>query len=122
MTAQDHNKTLCLAYSFLSTVFILLILVSPWIIARNVDNQPSPRRVGQIVSAAIIFSVVLLITLLFTSTTYGLFKRRLWARTLALISAVLVIWLFPLGTALGVYTWYAIHSEDMKQLYSRPSP
>jgi len=119
MTPQDHNKTLCLAYSFLSAVFVLLIFAAPWIIAHNVDDPPSLRRSEQMLFAITIFSVVLLIILLFASTTYGLFRRRPWARTPALISAVLVIWLFPLGTALGIYTWYVMHSEGIKQLYSR---
>jgi chromate transport protein ChrA len=119
MTPQDHSKTLGLAYSFLSVPLVLLILASPWLIASNVDHQPSPRRTGQILSALAILIVVLLITALFTSTTYGLFKRRSWARTPALILAVLLIWLFPLGTALSVYTWWFMHSEGGRQLFSK---
>jgi hypothetical protein len=49
---------------------------------------------------------------------YGLFKRRRWARIAALVSSGLFVLLFPLGTALAIYTWSFMHSEGGKLLYS----
>jgi cytochrome bd-type quinol oxidase subunit 2 len=119
MTPQDHKKTLCLIYGLLGAVFGLLILISPWIIARNITEQPSARRADQIITATIIFSIVFLLTALLIITAYGLFKRKSWSRTPALILAALMIWIFPLGTALSVYTWWFMHSEGGKELYSK---
>lgn len=38
-----------------------------------------------------------------------------------MLVAILIVWWFPLGTALGVYTWWFLHSEGSKQLYSSSS-
>lgn len=117
MTPQDHSRTLAIAYNLLGVPFALLILASPWFIASSIDDYPSPRRDHQILTAILIFCLVLLIALLLLSTAYGLFKRKSWSRTMALIISVLIVWWFPLGTALGVYTWWFMHSEAGRQLY-----
>jgi FtsH-binding integral membrane protein len=119
MTPRDHSRALTIAYSLLGLPFALLILVSPWIIASNVDDYPSPRRDHQILTATLIFCLVLLIALLFLSTAYGLSKRKSWARKVTLIIAVLIVWWFPLGTALGVYTWWFMHSTGGRELFTR---
>ncbi len=42
----------------------------------------------------------------------GLFKRKEWARILALIISVISLLNFPLGTAVGVYSiWALVHPE-----------
>ena len=41
-------------------------------------------------------------------TAYGLITRRSWGRTLAIVAAVLALFKFPLGTALGIYTLYVM--------------
>jgi O-antigen/teichoic acid export membrane protein len=119
MNPQDHSKTLGLIYTFFGGLFTLLLLASPFIIAVNIDDAPSPRRAGQILIAIVIFIIVLLLTTLLASTAYGLFKRRSWVRIPALILAALSVWFFPLGTALTVYTWWFVHSEGAKQLYAK---
>ncbi len=121
MRPQDHNKTLCLVYSFLSVVFILLLLASPFIINNNVGDPHSPIGTGKLLTIIIVFCLVLLLTLLLLSTAYGLYKRKRWMRVTASILAVLFVWSFPLGTALAIYTWWFIYSEGRKQLYSESS-
>jgi len=39
---------------------------------------------------------------------WSLLNRRTWGRTLAIIAAVLVLFKFPFGTALGVYTLWVL--------------
>jgi hypothetical protein len=122
MTPQDHNKTLCLIYGFLSAVFILLLLASPFIINNNVGDPHSPISTGKLLTIIVIFCIILLPTLLLLFTAYGLYKRKRWVRVTASILAILFVWSFPLGTALAVYTWWFIHSEGSKQLfYGSPS-
>jgi zinc-ribbon domain len=41
-------------------------------------------------------------------TGFGLLNRRPWARTLAIIAAILALLKFPFGTALGVYTLWVL--------------
>jgi len=48
---------------------------------------------------------------------YGLLKCRSWARILAIILAILNLILFPIGTALGIYTLVIMFNEETKALF-----
>ena len=39
---------------------------------------------------------------------WGLMERRPWARTLAIVLAVIALFKFPFGTALGIYTLWVL--------------
>lgn len=47
----------------------------------------------------------------------GLLKYRSWARIVALILGALHLLSFPLGTALGVYTFWVLLNEETKPLF-----
>lgn len=119
MTPQVHNKTLCLVYSFLSAIFILLLLASPFIINNNVGDSHS-ISFEKLLTIIVICSIILVITLLLLSTAYGLFKRRRWVRVPALVLVMIFVWSFPLGTMLAIYTWWFLHSEGATEIYSTP--
>jgi hypothetical protein len=114
MSPTDHNKTLVVIYSLLGGFFTLPIFASPWIIAKNVDRYPSPRRDGQVFIAVMVFCVVLLLATLFWSTAISLYRRWRWGRKLALVSAVLLL---PLLPPAAIYTWWFMHSEGAKRMY-----
>jgi hypothetical protein len=114
MTTADHNKTLVILYLLLGGFFTLPLLASPWIIAKNVDSFPSPRREGQVLIAATVFCVVLLLALLFLATALTLRRRSPLGRTLALVSCVPLL---PLLPPAAVYTWWFMHSEGGKRMY-----
>jgi hypothetical protein len=113
MSPEDHNKTLVVIHSLVGGFFALPLIAAPWIIAKNVNSYPSPRREGQIIIAAVAVSVVLLLALIFLLTAAGLYRRKLWGRRLALVSSVLLL-VWPPAAA---YTWWFIHTEAGKQLY-----
>lgn len=48
---------------------------------------------------------------------YGLLKYKSWARILAIILAILNLILFPIGTALGIYTLVIMFNEETKALF-----
>jgi hypothetical protein len=50
-------------------------------------------------------------------TGYGLLKYKSWARILAIILAILNLILFPIGTALGIYTLVIMFNEEVKALF-----
>jgi hypothetical protein len=119
MTPQDHNKTIGIIYSFLGgavAVILCIFLVK----AVKVSLSTSAERkdsfpLWEIASALFGAS-------LFLSIAYGLFKRKRWARIAALVLTIVFIWLFPLGTAFAIYTWWFMHGEGGKKLYSISSP
>lgn len=41
-------------------------------------------------------------------TGFSLLSRRPWGRTLAIVAAILALFKFPLGTALGIYTLWVL--------------
>jgi O-antigen/teichoic acid export membrane protein len=114
MSPPDHNKSLVVIYSLLGSFFALPIFASPWIIAKNVDKYPSPRRDSQVFIAVVVFCVVLLLATLFLSTAISLYQRWRRGRKLALVSAVLLL---PLLPPAAVYTWWFMHSEGGKRMY-----
>ncbi len=42
------------------------------------------------------------------ATAYGLFQRTRWGRLVAIIAAILALFKFPFGTALGIYTLWVL--------------
>jgi hypothetical protein len=116
MTARDHNKTLGIIYSFLGGILTVGALVE---LIRVITIEKELAKIQADSSLLTLIIIGVLLTIILLSTAYGLFKRRCWARILTLILAGLFVWLFPLGTALAVYTWWFMHSEDSKQLYSK---
>jgi amino acid permease len=119
MTPQDHNKTLAIIYSFLGGLLAAAALVE---LIRVITLERELERIRSSTELKVLILTGLLLTAFLLCTAYGLLRRRTWARILALISTALSVWLFPLGTALAIYTWWVLHSEGGKQLYSRSSP
>lgn len=116
MTPQDHNKTLGIIFSVLGGILALAALVE-LVRVITIEKELGRIRSDSLLQILILIGLCLMTVLL--TTAYGLFKRRSWARSAALILSGLFVWLFPLGTALAVYNWWFMHSKGAKQLYSR---
>lgn len=72
-------------------------------------------RGDQILIAVVAFCVVLFLAALFVSTAVGLYRKRRGGRKLALVSAALLL---PLLPPAAIYTWWFMHSEGAKRMYS----
>ena len=48
---------------------------------------------------------------------YGLLNYKSWARVLVIILAILNLILFPIGTAIGIYTLWAMFNDETKALF-----
>lgn len=114
MRPRDHNKTIALAHAFFGVYFLLPFLAAPWVLAKNIDAYPSPRRSDQIAIAVSVSAVLITFGTFFLSIAYGLWQRRHWARRLVLCAAVVEIFVFA---PLAVYSWWFMHSEGGRQLY-----
>lgn len=118
MTPQDHNKTLGIIYGFLGGLLTVAALVE---LIRVITLERELERIRSDSFLQVIILIALFLTVFILSTAYGLIKRRSWARITALILSALLIWLFPLGTGLAVYTWWFLHSAGGKLLYKKTS-
>jgi hypothetical protein len=115
MTPHDHNKTLAIIYSFLGGV-VAVVLCIFIVRAFKVILNTSAQHKDSFPLAEI--GITILGAAFFLSIAYGLFKTKRWARISVLILTVVFVWLFPLGTAFAIYTWWFMHSEGAKTLYS----
>jgi hypothetical protein len=114
MRPRDHNKTLAVLNAVIGSYCVLPLLASPWILAKNVDAYPSPRRADQITIAVVVSTLLVVFGALFLSTAYGLWRKRRWVRRVALASAFVQLFVFPF---VAVYTWWFLHSEGGRELY-----
>lgn len=111
MTPRDHSKTIGIAFGLIGLLMLAGLMVVVW---QQMQKHASLGR-----SSSVLWELYLLpLPILHLLTSYGLFTKQRWARLLALIFSVLYVLVFPLGTILAIYTWYVLHREDVKQLYS----
>jgi hypothetical protein len=52
---------------------------------------------------------------------YGLLNHKSWARILAIILAILNLILFPIGTALVIYTLWVMFNDEAEALFEAAS-
>lgn len=113
MSPPEHNKTLGLIHGLLGALVLTGLLVAAVLEIR--------RRPSDVVQRLAWLLYLLPLPALQMLTAFGLLTRRRWGRILALIFAVFYIWIFPLGTLLGIYTWYILFGETGRQLYDAPA-
>jgi len=51
----------------------------------------------------------------------GLLQHREWARTLAIIMSVFLLFHFPIGTAVGIYAFWVLFSREGQEYYKSQS-
>lgn len=79
----------------------------------DADAQAAIPIVGVAGSALVIFLLVLGIPPVITAI--GLMKRREWARIAGIVIAALLIFHFPIGTAVGIYgLWTLLNGETAR--------
>jgi hypothetical protein len=51
----------------------------------------------------------------------GLIQHREWARTLAIVMSVFLLFHFPIGTAVGIYAFWVLFSHEGQEYYKSQS-
>jgi len=111
MTPRDHSKTIGIAFGLIGLLMLAGLTVILW------QQMQKPAPAGG--ASSLPWELYLLpLPLLHLLTSYGLFRRRRWARLLALIFCVLYVVIFPLGTALAVYIWVFMHSAEGRAYFT----
>ncbi len=88
--------------------FILLGIGIVGIAAPAAENGgPSPTLIVGLSGAAVIALLVFL-SLPFILAGWGLIARKRWGAAVAIVAGVLNLFNLPIGTALGVYTFWAV--------------
>ncbi len=104
------------------SILYLIIGVAGFIILRIVgditNEQEATFILSIIANIALIFFIVISIPGLIAG--FGLLKHKEWARILTLILSVLDLLNFPLGTAIGVYSIWALTNNEVTGAFKNP--
>ncbi|PYS92022.1 MAG: hypothetical protein DMF64_10725 [Acidobacteria bacterium] len=126
MTPQDHAKTLGVIYlaagTFLSIPplgFLAWALLAPDASFERSLNFSKWSWLGLLVTTSAL--LLSLFTLSVLVVGGGFLKRKHWVRLPALAFCVPAVFFFPFGTGLAVYTWWFLHSEGGRRLFSKPA-
>ena len=127
MTTDDHNKVLGILHLVFGGAQALgLIIFAIFFIPMMFFASSAPRHGSTDPGMAFFFVIMAcagLLMLLFTLppliSGYGLLKKKRWAKTAAIVTAIITALGFPLGTALTVYTCWFLFGQG-KGLYDAP--
>jgi len=100
-----------IAFGFLGIILGILGFVVLRIVGDISGDHDAQFVLSIIATVALIFFVVLSIPGLIAG--FGLLKRKEWARILTLILSVLDLFNFPAGTAVGVYSIWALTNNEV---------
>ncbi len=97
------------------TIIIGAVIYLVFLLAGDFADDEQARFALSIISKVLIIFMVL-ISIPGIIAGIGLLKRKEWARILTLILSVLELFNFPLGTAVGVYSiWALAHPEVVSE-------
>jgi len=102
------------ALGLLAAVFVLLVMGGTGLISGDARSAALMSGIGLFFAA--IVSVLSLPSII---VGWGLLQRKSWSRLLAIILGALNILNFPVGTAIGVYTIWALTQNESQQLLSQ---
>ncbi|HPF51425.1 MAG TPA: hypothetical protein PK335_07605 [Draconibacterium sp.] len=101
--------------SILRLIIVAIVFVILHFVGDFADD-PDAEFVLSII-ANIVMVVSLVLSLPGILAGIGLFKRKEWARILTLIISVLELVNIPLGTAVGVYSIWALSQNETVELF-----
>jgi hypothetical protein len=100
----------------LGALIIFIVVVG----AGRISGDPHARAITYVIGSAIAYFLIL-VAVPGIIGGIGLLKRQSWARILLLVISVLNLIHFPFGTAVGIYTIWAMVQGETKQLLSTAS-
>jgi len=94
----------------------------PWASARARTGQrvAHPSRTDEPVIALIGGLILCVLSVPGIVAGAGLLKLRPWARYLALVLSVLLLFNVPVGTAVGIYSIWALTQDEAEALFANP--
>lgn len=127
MTPEQHNKALAwshIAYGGIFLLFIaLMMLFFVGAMVAAIAGSPGGGEAPPLIFFVLVWAFMLAIYAAMTIPSfiagYGLLKKKKWAKTASIISAVIAAMNFPFGTAVCVYTFWFLFSEPGKIMFEQ---
>lgn len=101
-------------------LFAALIVFAAVVGGGLISGDREAMRITAIVGPVIAFFLVL-VSLPGIIGGIGLLKYKSWARILVMILAVFDLFNIPIGTALGIYTFWVLMRDETAQLFASGS-
>jgi hypothetical protein len=121
-TPEQHNKYIAysnIAYGSLMAAFGLLMLVILWgMMALPPGGPPVGVLIFFSLFVLLVYSVMIVPSFI---ASWALLKRKKWARTASIVAAVVAASNFPIGTAVCVYTFWFLFSDQGKYFFDQTS-
>jgi hypothetical protein len=119
-TPEQHNKNLAysnIAYGALMSLFAIVMTI---FMAGMMSFGPGGPPAGLIIFMSLfILAIYGAMTLPSFVAAWALLKKKKWARTASIISAVVAGANFPIGTAVCVYTFWFLFSDLGKVFFDQ---
>lgn len=113
---EKHINVVALLQIGLSVFNLILVLLfySIMSLVGSFVNDPDASVIIEIVAKFIsVFLIIISIPGLLAG--FGLYKRKEWGRILTILIGAVQIFCFPIGTAIGIYSiWALIQPETIK--------
>lgn len=103
--------------SILRLIVVVIVFAVLHFASDFVNNDEAELVLSIIANVIMVVSLVLSLPGILAGI--GLFKRKEWARILTLILAVLELVNFPIGTAIGVYSIWALAQNETVELFKQ---
>jgi len=117
---MQKHVTLVAAFHIGYGVLGILGAVIIWALVVRISSIAQNEQVPRIVSVVTNVAAFALVFIAIPGIIggFGLLKRQSWARILVLIISVLYLIRIPVGTALGVYSIWALLNEETRELFA----
>ena len=121
MTSREHNKTLGICHIVYGAFHTLMMLamVAFFIFFAAVMPPDGPPAGFFLLFGAFFLIYSIIFTVPSFVAGYGLLKRKSWARTAGIVAAVLEAMNVPIGTAVCVYSFWFMFSDEGKRFYEQ---
>lgn len=114
MDIKNHKKALgifYIIYGILNIIFGIMAYFLMWRIFEFANVPPEVYYVSRLIVASF-GTLMLLLSILSIIGGYGMMHLKKWPRLLLLILGCIYLFLFPIGTVLGIYTLVVFLSEN----------
>jgi membrane protease YdiL (CAAX protease family) len=110
-----------LAYGGMHLFSLFVMIIMFVVMGITLPFAATDNRVPPAALFAVIGLIVAVFTLILTAPPliagYALLKRKRWSKAAGAVSAALALLSIPMGTALGVYTFWFLFGAKGRQLY-----
>jgi len=120
---QQHVTLLGWLHILGNAIFLVLGLCTFTLLAGIgiASGDPVAARILGVVGLAV-GSLLVVLAVPGMVAGYGLLRRKSWARILAMVVGFLGLINFPLGTAIGLYTFWVLLQDTATEYFLLPEP